>query len=279
MNSLKTALLLGLLSGIILFMGRTLGGNHGLAIALGIAVVVNFVSYWWSDKIVLMMHGAKEIAQEEDPDLHRLVGQLALSANIPKPRLYYVDSPAPNAFATGRSPAHAAVAVTDGLLHVMNEHELRGVLAHELSHIKNRDILISSVAATLAATISYVAGMARWALILGGGRGDRDDDGGGAGALVMLILAPFLALIIQLWISRTREFAADASGARIAGTSHGLANALLKLDAFAKKVPVDANPAMAHMYIMSPFSGRSLLRIFSTHPPVQERVDRLRRMA
>ena len=278
MNSLKTALLLGLLSGIILFMGKALGGTRGLEIALCIAVTMNFVSYWWSDRIVLFMHGAKEIAQEENPGLHQLVGQLALSANIPKPRIYYVDSPAPNAFATGRNPAHGAVAVTGGLLKLMSDHELRGVLAHELAHIRNRDILISSVAATLAATISYVAGMARWALILGGGRGDRDDDGG-AGALVMLIIAPILALLIQLWISRTREYAADASGARIAGTPYGLANALLKLDSFSKRVPMNANPATAHLYIVSPLAGGSIMRVFSTHPPIGERVERLRRMA
>ena len=279
MNSVKTALLLGLLSGIILFMGRTLGGAQGLTIALGIALAVNFVSYWWSDKIVLFMHGAKEIALEEDPALHRLVGQLALSADIPKPRIYYVDSPAPNAFATGRNPAHGAVAMTGGLLTLMDEHELRGVLAHELAHIKNRDILISTVAATLAAAISYLASMAKWALILGGGRHDRDDDGGGIGALVLLILAPILALLIQLWISRTREYAAAAAGARIAGTPHGLANALLKLDAVSRQIPMAANPATAHLYIMCPFTGRSLLRVFSTHPPVGERVERLRRIA
>lgn len=278
MNSLKTILLLGFMTGIILFLGEVLGGRNGLVIAFGFAVLFNFGAYWFSDKIVLAMHQAKEITQQEDPALHRIVAELATGANIPKPRIFYVDSPVPNAFATGRNPEHGVVAVTGGLLHLMNEHELRGVLAHELSHIKNRDILISTIAATLAATITMVARMAGWAMMLGAGR-DRDEEGGSTvGAIFMIILAPLLALLIQMWISRTREYQADASGARIAGTPHGLANALVKLDSASRRIPADPNPALAHLYIMSPLSGKSLFRIFSTHPPVEERVERLRNM-
>jgi heat shock protein HtpX len=278
MNSLKTILLLGLMTGIILVIGEAVGGRNGLVIAFGFALVFNFGAYWFSDKIVLAMHSAKEISQQEDPSLHRIVAELATGANIPKPRIFYVDSPVPNAFATGRNPEHGVVAVTGGLLHMMNEHELRGVLAHELSHIKNRDILISTIAATLAATITMVARMAGWAMMLGAGR-DRDDDGGSAvGAIFMIIMAPLLALLIQMWISRTREYQADASGARIAGTPHGLANALLKLDSASRRIQSDPNPALAHLYIMSPLSGKSIFRIFSTHPPVEERVERLRNM-
>jgi heat shock protein HtpX len=276
-NNMKTVLLLGLMTGLVLFLGEALGGRNGLYMAFGFAILMNFVSYWWSDKIVLFMNGASEVPEEQNPALHRMIAELAVSAGIPKPRVFHMDSPAPNAFATGRNPAHGVVAVTGGLLHLMNEHELRGVLAHEMAHIKNRDILIATVAATLAAALTVLARMAGWALMFGGGGRDRDEDrGGGAAALVLIILAPLIAMIVQLWISRTREYEADATGARVAGTPNGLANALLKLESASRRGQLDANPATAHLFIMSPISGGSLLRIFSTHPPIEERVRRLR---
>lgn len=279
-NSFKTALLLGLLTGIILGIGQLFGGSQGLVIAFVFAVLINFGSYWFSDKIVLAMYRAREVGLEDTPELYRIVQNLTLRAQLPMPRLYVIPSESPNAFATGRDPRHAAVAVTEGILRIMNREELEGVIAHELSHVKNRDILIGSVAATLAGVIMMLADMVRWAAIFGFGRSERDDEGGGGilGLILMSVLAPVAAVIIQMAISRSREFLADATGARIAGTPLGLAAALEKLARASEMVPLEARPETAHMFIVSPLAGGSFLNLFSSHPPVEERVARLRAM-
>ena len=269
-NGLKTALLLGSLSGLLLVIGELLGGANGLIIAFGFAVIMNFGSYWFSDKIVLRMYRAQVVGPEHQ--LHQMTARLAQRANLPMPKVYVIPDPSPNAFATGRNPSHAAVAATEGIMQVLGDSELEGVIAHELAHVKNRDILTSSIAATIAATIMMVA---RTAMFFGGGRDDRD---GGSNPIVMLatlILAPIAALFIQMAISRSREFAADATGAQIAGTPYGLANALQKIEAISKRVPLDANPATAHMFIMKPFSGGGLMSLFSSHPPTEARVRAL----
>lgn len=281
-NSLKTALLLGLLTGIILGIGQLFGGSQGLVIAFVFALLINFGSYWFSDKIVLAMYQAREVGLDEAPELYRVVQNLVLRAQLPMPRLYLIPSQSPNAFATGRNPHHAVVAVTEGLARIMNREELEGVIAHELSHVRNRDILIGSIAAMLAGVIMMVANMARWAAIFGVGRGERDDEGGGGGVLgliLMSVLAPIAAVMIQMAISRSREFLADATGARIAGSPLGLASALQKLSRASEIMPLEARPETAHMFIVSPLSGGSLLSLFSTHPPVEERIARLRVMA
>ncbi len=279
-NSFKTALLLGLLTGIILGVGQLFGGSQGLVIAFVFAVLVNFGSYWFSDKIVLAMYQAREVGLDEAPELYRVVQDLTMRAQLPMPRLYVIPSESPNAFATGRDPQHAAVAVTEGTLRIMNREELEGVLAHELSHVRNRDILIGSIAATLAGVIMMLADMARWAAIFGFGRSDRDDEGGGGvlGLVLMSILAPIAAVVIQMAISRSREFLADATGARITGNPSGLASALEKLARASEMVPLEARPATAHMFIVTPLTGGSFLNLFSTHPPVEERIARLRAM-
>jgi len=280
-SMLRTTLLLGALTGIILWFGQFFGGSQGLVVAFVFAVVVNFGSYWFSDRIVLAMYRAREVGEAEAPALHRTVRNLAVQAGLPMPRLYVIPSGAANAFATGRNPEHAAVAVTEGINRLMNERELAGVLAHELAHVRNRDILISSIAATLAGVIMMIANMARWTMMFAGT--GRDDEGrGGAGVvglLLMSILAPLAAMIIQMAVSRTREFAADETGARITGDPLGLASALDKLGAAAARVPLEASPQTAHFFIVNPLSGRSLMRLFSTHPPLEERVARLRAMA
>ena len=278
-NSLKTTLLLGLLTGIILGIGQLFGGSQGLVIAFLFALLLNFGSYWFSDKIVLAMYQAREVGLDEAPELYRVVQNLALKAQLPMPRLYVIPSESPNAFATGRNPGHAVVAVTEGIVQVMNREELEGVLAHELSHVKNRDILIGSIAATLAGVIMMLANMARWAAIFGVGR-ERDDEGGGGvlGLILMSILAPIAAVIIQMAISRSREFLADASGARTLGNPLALASALEKLARASQLIPMEARPETAHMFIVSPFSGGSFLTLFSTHPPIEERIARLRAM-
>jgi len=277
-NIFKTTLLLGLLTGLLLLFGQLLGGRTGLVIALGMAAVMNFVSYWFSDKIVLAMYGAKEVTESENPRLHAVVRALASKAQVPMPRVYWIPNPSPNAFATGRDPRHAAVAVTDGILRLMSEDELAGVLAHELSHVKNRDILVSSVAATIAEAITSLAHMAQWFAIFGGSR-DEEGRGNMVGMLAMAILAPIAALLIQMAISRSREYLADETGARLAGSPYPLASALEKLSTAARAIPMDANPATSHMFIVKPFSGRSLFELFSTHPPAEKRIARLREMA
>lgn len=279
----RTTLLLGALTGVILWFGQFLGGSTGLMVAFAFAVVMNFGSYWFSDKIVLAMYSARPVSEAEAPMLYRIVHNLTLRAGLPMPKLYVLPSEAANAFATGRNPQHAAVAVTEGILRLMNERELAGVLAHELAHVKNRDILISSIAATLAGAIMMVADMARWAAIFGGTNRDNEESesGGGGilGLIAMSVFAPLAAMIIQMAISRTREFAADATGARMSGDPLGLASALEKLGFAAERIPLDASPQTAHFFIVNPLSGRSLLRLFSTHPPLEERIARLRAMA
>ena len=273
-NKFKTALLLGVLTAIILFIG-SLWGEQGLTIALVLSIAMNFGSYFFSDKIALRMYRAQPVTREEAPQIHRIVEFLCARTNIPMPKLYIIPSDSPNAFATGRNPQHASVAVTQGALRLLNEEELTGVLAHELAHVKNRDILISSIAATMAGAIMWISHMARFAAIFGGSR-DSDDEGGGLlGSLLMIIVAPIAALLIQLYISRTREYLADASGAEAAGTPKGLASALQKLENYSKRIPMEASPGTAHMFIMHPFSGRALMNLFSTHPSTQKRIERL----
>lgn len=278
---LRTTLLLGALTGLIMGIGQWLGGSHGLIIAFAFAIIMNFGSYWFSDKIVLAMYRARPIGEADSPMLYRIVHNLALRVGMPMPKLYIIPSEAANAFATGRNPQHAAVAVTEGIMRLMNERELTGVLAHELSHVKNRDILISTIAATLAGAIMMIADMARWSAIFGGMSRDDDREGGGGviGLIAMSILAPLAAMIIQMAISRTREFAADDTGARISGDPLGLASALGKLGVASERIPLDASPQTSHLFIVNPFSGRSLMRLFSTHPPLEERIARLHAMA
>jgi heat shock protein HtpX len=273
-NGLKTALLLGLLSGLLLLIGDLLGGAQGLMFAFVIAAVMNLGSYWFSDKIVLRMYRAQEVGPGHP--LYETTARLARQGGLPMPKVYIIPDSSPNAFATGRNPEHAAVAATQGILQVLDQHELEGVIAHELAHVKHRDILISSVAATIAAAIMMAARMAMYAGMFGGGH--RDDREGGANPialLAMLFLAPIAAMLIQTAISRSREFAADAGGARIAGNPYGLADALRKIDAVSRRVPMDANPATAHMFIVKPFSGAGLLSLFSTHPPTEARIAAL----
>jgi len=276
-NYLKTALLLGLLTGLILLVGGLLGGRSGVVIAFAFAALMNFGSYWFSDKIVLRMSRARAVSQAEAPRLHAIVDRLVARAGLPKPALYMIPEAAPNAFATGRNPQHAAVAVTEGLLRAMDEEEIEGVIAHELAHVKNRDILISSVAATIAGAIGMLAHLARWGAIFGG-MGGRDDQRGGnpIALLAAAIFAPIAAFIIQMAISRSREYGADATGAQMAGNPYGLARALEKLGSLNQRVPMAAPPETAHLYIVAPLSGGALLQLFSTHPPLQERIRRLR---
>lgn len=274
-TGLKTALLLGALSGVLMLIGSALGGGNGLVIGFLVAVVMNVGSYWFSDKIVLRMYRAQPVG--EDHLLYRVTARLAQRAGLPMPKVYIVPGEmSPNAFATGRNPEHAAVVATEGILKLLPENELEGVLAHELTHVKNRDILTSSIAATLAAAIMLLA---RFAFFFGGRGDDRDRGGNALTGLAMLILAPLAAGLIQMAISRQREYAADRGGAELAGTPTGLANALRRIDATVKQIPMDdANPATAHMFIMNPLTGGRLVKLFSTHPPVEERVARLERM-
>jgi heat shock protein HtpX len=274
-NVLKTTFLLGALTGLLLMFGQVFGGRTGMIIAFGFAVVMNFGSYWFSDKIVLALYRAKPINESDDPELISIVRNLATRAGLPMPRVYRIPQPTPNAFATGRNPENAVVAVTDGIRSLLTPDELSGVIGHELAHIGHRDILISSIAATLAGAIMMLAYMARWALIFGGG---RDGDNNPFGALLMAILAPIAAVIIQMAVSRSREYQADQTGAKIAGNPDSLASALEKLTMASKRVPMASNPATSHMFIVKPFSGKGMLNLFSTHPPVEKRVERLRGM-
>ncbi len=276
MNALKTAFCLGLLSALLIVFGNLFGGSRGMIVALGMAAVLNFFSYWFSDRLVLAMSRAQPISREQAPQLYEILERLTARVGVPMPRVYLIPDEAPNAFATGRDPRHAAVAVTQGIMRLLNAEELEGVLAHELSHVRNRDILIGSVAATLAAAIMVLADMARFAAIFGGG-GRNDREGSNPLALLaMAILAPFAAMLIQLMVSRSREYQADASGAEMARSPYGLAHALQKLEDSNKRIPMmTAGPAASHLFIVKPFTGRSLAALFSTHPPIQERIRRL----
>ncbi len=275
MNGIKTVVLLGALSALLLIGGEAIYGRQGLYMGLGIAFLMNFVGYFFSDKIALRMYSAKPVTETEQTAVYRrvapLVRNLTMQQGLPMPRLWLIEEPSPNAFATGRDPAHASVAVTSGLLQLLDDRELEGVLAHELGHVRNRDILISSVAATIAAAITLLARMA----FFFGGRDDEDNRGGALGMLFMLILAPLAAMLIQMAISRTREYSADAAAARVTGSPYGLISALQKLEVYSKRIPMDASPATAHMFIIKPFSGRSMMRLFSTHPSTEQRIARL----
>jgi len=276
-NSVKTAVLLGALTGLLVVFGNFFGGQQGMVIAFAFALLMNFGAYWFSDRIVLAMYGAREVSEAEAPDLVAMVRGLAQRAHLPMPRVYVIPTESPNAFATGRSPRHAAVAVTEGILRLMDRGELEGVLAHELGHVRNRDTLINTIAATLAGVIMILAQMARFAAFFGGGR-DDEDRGGVVGLLAMAILAPFAAALIQMAISRAREYLADATAARVTRNPGALASALERLQRASQRLPLEANPATAHLFIVNPLSGHSFLRLFSTHPPIEERVARLRAM-
>jgi heat shock protein HtpX len=277
-NVLKTGLLLAVLSIMLISLGGLLGGRGGLVLGLVMALVMNLGSYWFSDKIVLAMYRAQPITEAEAPELYAIVRRLTLQARIPLPRVYLIPMDTPNAFATGRNPDHAAIAVTSGILRVLNPDELEGVLAHELAHVKNRDVLVSTIAATLAGAITYIAHMIQWSAFMGGHRRDDEDSGGGAGALLMAFLAPIAALLVQMAVSRAREYQADATGAQLIGRTTGLARALEKLHMASQALPMAANPATAHLFIVNPLTGRSLMTLFSTHPPIEERIARLAAM-
>ncbi len=277
-NQIKTGLLLAVLTALILIFGQALGGSGGLVIAFILAIAMNVGSYWFSDRIVLKMYKANEVSPEQAPKLHKAVEELAQKAGIPKPRVFIIPEEAPNAFATGRNPNYGIVAVTEGILKLISFEELKGVLAHELSHIKNRDILIQTITATLAGVIMFVSSMVRWMAIFGMG---GDDEGGGNPivAIVLAIIAPIAAMLIQMAISRSREYLADQTGAEISGSPGSLAGALEKMEQYSKRAPMKkGNAASAHMFIINPFSGRNITKLFSTHPPVQDRVQRLRSM-
>jgi heat shock protein HtpX len=277
-NTFKTAFLLTALTLLLMFLGRAFGGENGMIIALAIAVVMNFVSYFFSDKIALAMYRAQPVTREELPRAYDIVERLTQKIGIPMPKMYVIPTESPNAFATGRNPQHASVAVTHGILGLLNDEEMEGVLAHELGHVRNRDILISSVAATIAGAITMLASMGRWAMIFGGwGGGDREErgEGGAIAALIMLILAPIAATLIQLAVSRSREYQADASGAHFTGNPYALASALQKLDAYSRRVPMQATPSTAHLFIIQPLLGISFGNLFSTHPPIAKRIERL----
>ncbi len=276
-NRVKTVLLLTGLTIFLIFMGKVLGGRQGMYLAFILALGMNFFSYWFSDKIVLRMYKAQEVSPEEAPQIHQMVEELAHEAGIPKPRVYIIPDDSPNAFATGRNPQHAAVAATQGIIRLLTPVELKGVLGHELGHVLNRDILISTIAATLAGAIMILASLARWGAILGMGR-DDDEGGGIFGILIMSIIAPIAAMLIQMAISRSREYLADETGAHLTHNPDSLARALEKLSLGTQQIPMDASPATAHMFIVNPLAGSSLMNLFSTHPPIEERVERLRAM-
>jgi len=279
MNTMKTFLLMGLLTVLLVFVGNLLGGQSGMLMAFMFALAMNFGTYWFSDKIVLRMYRAQEVSRADNPRLFDLGEELAGRAGLPMPRVYVIPGDQPNAFATGRNPQHAAVAVTEGIMRTLSADELRGVIGHELSHVKNRDILVGTVAATIAGAISMIANMAQWAMIFGGGRSsDSEEGGGGIGGLVMMIVAPIAAMMIQMAISRSREYLADEGGAQIAGNPLPLASALRKLHQRAEQIPMHATPSTAHMFIVNPLHGGGLMKLFSTHPPMEERIARLEAM-
>ena len=278
MNNIKTMVLLVFLTLILVWAGAAFGGRQGMTIALIFAFGMNFFAYWFSDKMVLRMYNAQEVTEAEAPELYKIVRMLSQKAQIPMPKVYMMNEDQPNAFATGRNPQHAAVAVTTGIMRILSPDELAGVIGHELSHITHRDILVSTIAATIAGAISYLAQMAQWAAIFGT-RGNDDEGGNPIAALVMMIVGPIAALIIQMAISRSREYLADEGGARLAGNPRLLANALRKLNYASQKIPMDANPATSHMFIVNPLSGGGLLKLFSTHPPIEERIARLEAMS
>jgi heat shock protein HtpX len=281
MNRLKTTLLLSLLTVLMVLMGSAIGGTTGMVFAFAMACAMNFFSYWFSDKIVLKMYGAQEVGEHDHPSFYGMVRRLALQAGLPMPKVYIIPDDSPNAFATGRNPQHAAVAATEGVLRILSPEELEGVMAHELAHVQNRDILIGTIAATFAGAISMLGSMLQWGAMLGAGRNDDEEGGGGLiGSLVMAILAPIAAMLIQLAVSRSREYLADESGARICGRPLALANALSKLHNASHMLPMQqARPATAHLFIVNPLSGGSLLKLFSTHPPMEERIERLEALA
>src|SRR5579863_3966950 len=274
-NTFKTAFLLTALTLLLMFIGRYFGGENGMILALVVAVALNFGAYFFSDKIALATYRAQPVTREQLPRAYEIVERLTQKIGLPMPRIYVIPTESPNAFATGRNPQHASVAVTHGILGLLNDEELEGVLAHELGHVNNRDILISSVAATIAGAITFLASMGRWAMIFGGGGGRDDRRGGGLGALLMLILAPIAASLIQLAVSRSREYQADATGAHFTGNPYALASALQKLDAYSRRVPMAATPSTAHLFIIAPLLGMSFGNLFSTHPPIAKRIERL----
>ncbi len=277
-NRIKTVLLLAAMTVFLVLMGRLLGGRTGMYLAFILALAMNFFSYWFSDSIVLRMYGAQEVSAAEAPQLHQIVEDLVREANLPKPRIYIIPDDSPNAFATGRNPEHAAVAATQGILRLLTPAELKGVLAHEISHVRNRDILISTIAATMAGAIMILADMARWGAIFGLGGRDDEEGPGILGIIVMSIIAPIAAMLIQMAISRSREYLADESGAHLAHNPESLARALEKLSLGVERAPLNASPATAHMFIVNPLAGRTLMNLFSTHPPIEERIARLRAM-
>ena len=274
-NTFKTALLLTALTLLLMFIGRAFGGQNGMVLALIFAAVMNFIAYFYSDKIALAMYRAQPVTHEELPRAYEIVERLTQKIGIPMPKMYVIPTDSPNAFATGRNPSHASVAMTRGILELLNDEELEGVLAHELGHVNNRDILISSVAATLAGAITMLANMGKWAMIFGGYERDSRDRGGGLAALLMLIVAPIAATLIQLAVSRSREYQADATGAHFTGNPYALASALQKLDAYSRRLPMQASPSTAHLFIIQPFMGMNFGNLFSTHPPIAKRIERL----
>ncbi|UOD35002.1 zinc metalloprotease HtpX [Deferribacteraceae bacterium V6Fe1] len=278
-NTLKTVFFMTLLTILFILLGGMLGGRTGMMFAFIFALGMNFFSYWFSDKLVLSMYRAKEVTETEAPELYSIVRNLAQKGGLPMPKVYIMQNPAPNAFATGRNPKHAAVAVTTGILQLLSREELEGVIGHELAHVHGRDILIGTIAATFAGAIMMLADWARWAMIFGGSRDDEDSPLGAAGAIIAMIIAPIAALMVQMAISRSREYLADQRGAALCGNPLALASALKKISYGVETMPMDAKPATAHMFIMNPLSGRSLMNLFSTHPPVEERIKRLERMA
>ena len=282
MNGIKTLVLLSALTALLVWAGNAMGGSNGAVMALFFAGFMNFFAYWYSDKVVLKMYKAREIGQEEDPQLYNMVKGLSMKAGLPMPKVYIIPQESANAFATGRNPSHAAVAVTSGMRKMLTDDELCGVIGHELAHVNNRDILVSTIAATIAGAISYLAWMAQWAAIFGGGRGSNREGGNIFGLLFMIIIAPLAAMIIQMTISRSREYGADRVGSEICGNPVFLANALRKLEAIAKRTPMKINEATtkatAHMFIVNPLKGGGLIKMFSTHPPIEERIKRLEAM-